>query len=57
MEYWMEVGNGRQNNLVIDREEFQWKQKEEVNRIRIHAYLFKLLDNCVTMFIVVFMFL
>jgi uncharacterized protein YjbK len=57
MEYWMEVGNGRQNNLVIDGEEFQWKQKEEVNRIRIHAYLFKLLDNCVTMFIVVFMFL
>jgi len=31
-------------------------KKKEVNRLRIHAYLFKLLDNCVTMFIAVFMF-
>jgi hypothetical protein len=31
-------------------------KRGEVNRIRIHVYLFKLLDICVTMLIVIFMF-
>jgi hypothetical protein len=38
------------------RKSFNGKKMGEVNKIRIHVYLFKLLDIYVTMLIVIFMF-
>jgi hypothetical protein len=44
--------------LIVEREResFNGNKKGEVNRIKIHVYLFKLLDICVIILIVIFMF-
>jgi hypothetical protein len=57
MESWMEVENGRWNGFS------SWMRKSsnrnkygDVNRIWIHVCPFTLLDICVTILIVIFMF-
>jgi len=57
MESWMKVGNGRWNSFSSwMRKSSNGNKKGEVNRIKIHVYLLKLLDICVTILIVKFMF-
>jgi hypothetical protein len=53
----MEVGNGSWNSFSSRmRKSSNGNKKGEVNRRRIHVYLLKLLDICVTILIVIFMF-
>jgi len=57
MESWMEVVNERWNGFSSwMRKSSNGNKYREVNRIWIHVCLFKLLDICVTIFIVIFMF-
>jgi hypothetical protein len=57
MESWMEVENERWNGFSSwMRKSFNGNKNREVNRIWIHVCLFKLLDICVTILIVIFMF-
>ena len=57
MESWMEIENGKWNGFSSwMRKSSNENKKEEVNRIWIHVCLFKLLDICVTIFILIFMF-
>ena len=59
MRSWMEVDNGRGSGffLVVEGEKVSNEnQKGEVNKIWMHVCLFKLLDICFIISILIFMF-
>jgi len=57
MESWMKVEIEDETVLVVKWERvLKETKKREVNRIWIHVCLFRLLDICVTILIVIFMF-
>jgi hypothetical protein len=57
MKSWMEVGIGWWNSFSIwMKRSSNGNKKGEVDGIKIHVYLFELLDICVTILIVILMF-
>jgi len=54
---WIEVENGRWNSFSSwIRKSSNGNKRREVNRIGIHVAFFKLLDICVAILIVIFIF-